>query len=86
MMTDVDTSKIAGNVSDDIKKIVGDLGRVFFRRSLGNDFTSRIFGGPTLNRTTVTEVSVLAKAEEPEKLEARVVCELDVEEGEQFQC
>jgi len=84
MTTDVDASKIAGNVSDDIKKIVGDFGRVFYRRSFENDFTGRIFGGLILSRTRVTEASVLAKAEEPEKLECRVVCELDVEEGEQI--
>lgn len=85
-VTDVDASKITGNVSDDMKKIVRDIGRVFCHRSLERDFTSRTFGGPILNRMMVTEASVLAKAEEPEKLEARVVCELDVEEGEQFLC
>ena len=82
MTTDVDTSKIAGNVSDDLKKIVGDLGRVFYRRSLENDATGRAFGASIISRAKVTEISVLPKAEEPEKLEARVVCELDVEEGE----
>jgi len=77
MTTDDDGSKIAGNVSDDIKKTV---------RSLENALTGRIFGGSVLSRTKVKEVSILAKAEEPERLEGRVVCELDVAEGEQSQC
>ena len=79
MTTDVDASKIAGNVSDDMKKmLVHSLKKHI-------DITGRMFGGSIFGRTMVTEVSILAKADEPERLEARVVCELDVEEGEQFQ-
>ena len=77
MTTHDDVSKIAGNVSDDIKKTV---------RSLENALMTRTFGQSILGRTMVTEVSVLAKADEPERLEGRVVCELVVEEGEQLQC
>ena len=77
MTTDDDASKIAGNVSDDIKKKI---------RSLENALPRRIFGGSVFSRMKVTEVSILAKAEEPERLEGRVVCELDVAEGEQFRC
>jgi len=77
MITDVAASKISGNVSDDVKKIVC---------SLDDHSISRRFGVSILRRMKVTEVSVLTKAEEPEKLESRVVCELDVKEGERFQC
>ena len=77
MTTDDDISKIAGNASDDIKKIV---------RSLENVLITRTFSQSVLSRTVVMEVSILAKADEPERLEGRVVCELAVEEGEQFKC
>jgi hypothetical protein len=39
------------------------------------------FAAAVGQRTQITEVSVLRKAEEPEKLEGRVVCEVVVERG-----
>lgn len=41
------------------------------------------FAAPIGQRTSITEVSVVKKAEEPEKLEGRVVCEVVVECGMQ---
>jgi acyl-coenzyme A thioesterase 13 len=42
------------------------------------------FAAPIGQRTKIAEVSVLRKAEEPDKLEGRVVCETLVERGTSF--
>lgn len=75
--TAVDVSTIAGNASDDIKTFLGDASNLFGNRT---DFPGPIFGEAIQKRLRVTEVSVNKKAEEPKKLEGRVVLETVIEE------
>jgi acyl-coenzyme A thioesterase 13 len=72
-----DISQITGNASDDIKRTIGNHGG-FFQSHL----SSSIFGGSILKRMKVVEISLNRKAEEEKKMEARVVVELDVTEGQ----
>ncbi|TDL18590.1 hypothetical protein BD410DRAFT_793126 [Rickenella mellea] len=66
-----DVSHIAGNASDDLKGHVLAMQRLFM-----GDGTA--FGDSIGRRVKVAEVSVRKKADEPEKLEGRVVCEIIV--------
>ena len=75
---EADISKIDGNASDNIKEILGNIPLMFARSPVENG--AGTFGASILKRMAVTELSVLTKAEEPQKLEARAVCELTVEE------
>ena len=77
--TSEDISHISGNASDDIKRILGNPGR-FYRHSQPEN-TPPMFGDSILTRMVVTEISINNKAEEPRKVEGRVVLELDVAEG-----
>jgi len=70
-----DISQIAGNASDDIKRLVG---HDFFQKHKG--VRSPVFGESIQERMKVVEISLNRKAEEEKKLEARVVVELDVTE------
>lgn len=70
-------SQIAGNASDDIKRIIGN----FFQNYKGNHVRPPVFGESIQERMKVVEISLNRKAEEEKKLEARVVVELDVTEG-----
>jgi len=74
-----DLSHISGNATDDIKRILGNPGR--FYRQLQPENTPPMFGDSILTRMVVTEISINNKAEEPKKVEGRVVLELDVAEG-----
>jgi len=76
-----DIARIAGNASDEIKQTVGNPGEFFANRS-PHEITSPIFGEFIQKRLKVTEVSIQKKEEEERKLEARMVLEVDVTEGE----
>ena len=76
-----DISQITGNASDNIKHAVGHIGG-FFKNRRVKDLSTSIFGESILNRMKVVEVSLNRKAEEEEKMEARVVVEVDVTEGQ----
>lgn len=72
-----DISQITGNASDDIKRTIGNsLG--FFQ----SPRSSSLFGGSVLKRMKIVEISLNRKAEEETKMEAKVVVELDVTEGQ----
>lgn len=73
-----DISHIAGNASDNIKRTIGNPG-VYFQNK---DFEFPLFGESIQRRMKVVEISLNKKAEEQKKLEARVVVELDVTEGQ----
>ncbi|KAJ7599525.1 HotDog domain-containing protein [Mycena floridula] len=77
---DIDVSHIQGNAPDYAKKVVGDpLGLFhYWNRQAGRE-GRRFFGDKISDRLVATEVSVLNKAEEPLKEEARVVFTLVVE-------
>jgi acyl-coenzyme A thioesterase 13 len=74
-----DISQITGNASDDIKRTVCNPGPGGFFH-LNSEFS--MFGGSILKRMKVLEISFNRKAEEEKKMEARVVVELDVTEGQ----
>ena len=78
-----DISQITGNASDDIKRAIGNPGS-FFQSHRVEDLSSEssAFGESILKRMKVVEISLNRKAEEEKKMEARVVVELDVSEGE----
>ncbi|KAL0950343.1 hypothetical protein HGRIS_010311 [Hohenbuehelia grisea] len=73
----VDVSRVSGNASADVKAFVSNLG--FFTKSPDAPQSTR-FSQAIAQRMDVTEVSILKKVEEPQKQEARVVCECIVEE------
>ena len=75
-----DIAHIAGNASDEIKQLAGNPGDFFANRS--PVITSPIFGESVQRRLKVTEISIQKKKEEERKLEARMVFEIDVTEGE----
>ncbi|KAI5893166.1 uncharacterized protein SCHCODRAFT_02621034 [Schizophyllum commune H4-8] len=68
-------SEIAGNASDDVKAAFRDLSMWFSR-----DGKPRGFAASVGARISVDEVSILKKAEEPTREEARLVCSLEVTE------
>ena len=83
----IDISQIMGNASDDIKRIVGNPGFAFqsivpvedLRLKPGSSMT---FGGSIVKSLKVVEISLNRNEEEEKKMEARVVVELDVTEGQ----
>ena len=66
--------KIAGNAPAEVKQSLADNLSLFMLR--GKGFADEIGG-----RLAITEVDIHAKNEEPQKMEAKVVCEIDVEQG-----
>lgn len=76
-----DIARIAGNASDEIKRVTGNPGD-FFAYHSPHEITSPIFGESLQKRLKVTEISIRKKEEEERKLEARMVFEVDVTEGE----
>jgi len=81
---DNDISQIEGNASPEVKQgLSSELQALRRTRThvtqTGNPF--RGFETEMACRMQLTEISVLRKAEEPEKLEARVVLEVIVDEG-----
>lgn len=79
----LDISKIAGNGSDELKQLLGDIGEFFHTRRAAGMSTSG-FGEAIQRRLRVTEISINKKAEEERKTEARVVMEIEVHEGTCF--
>jgi len=71
-----DISHIAGNASDDVKRLIGDPGSFFANRT----GEGPIFGEAIQRRLRCTEISINKKAEEERKLEARYVVETEVAE------
>ena len=69
-----EVKKVTGNASDDIKALLIHLNQIY---SMGEEG----FGGRISTKIVFKEASILPKPEEPQKLEARVVVELDVCEG-----
>ena len=65
---------IAGNASDEVKQTLADVLCTVMGR--GRGFADAIGG-----RVRITDANIQEKVDEPEKLEAKVVCEIDVEEG-----
>jgi acyl-coenzyme A thioesterase 13 len=76
-----DIAHIAGNASDEIKQTVGNPGD-FYTHRRPHEITSSIFGESIAKHLKVTEISIKKKEEEERKLEARMVFEIDVTEGE----
>ena len=74
-LTEADPSAIAGNAPDRVKRLIANPAAL-----LAHD---RTFAQHIFARLTLTEASILPKAQEPEKLEARVVYEIDVGPGTQ---
>ena len=66
---------IPGNAPDDVKKTITDMMKLIVGHSKG-------FGDHIGYRLHITSMDMGSKAAEPAKLEARVVTELDVTEGE----
>lgn len=76
-----DTSKVAGNAPEEIKRILGDP-RTFFASFLKpGQRPLNGFGKEIMERMIVTELAIVQKAEEPQRLEGRAVLEVDVSEG-----
>lgn len=77
-MTVQDPSKIIGNASEDVKRLIGDPVPIFLGKRSIRDGS---FGASIIKRLIVKEVSVVDKFEEPRKKEGRVVCEVIAKEG-----
>lgn len=75
-----DISHIAGNASDDLKRLIGDPGS-FFSSRRPESVEGPIFAESIQRRLRCTEISINKKAEEERKLEARYVVETEVAEG-----
>jgi len=69
-----DISTVTGNAPDNIKLFLGNIVKLFANRTLNS------FGKEIELRLKVTELSIITKADEPTKLEARAVLEIDVTE------
>ena len=76
--SDFDPSQIAGNASDKVKRSLGDVGGLL-DRSVPPGTT--VFAESIGRRLKVTEISVNNKVDEPRKIEARFVAEVDVTQG-----
>ena len=75
---EINVLEIAGNAPDDLKLKLGDMRRVF---TYGLKKQLNTFAQAIQLRLKLTELSIINKAEEPNKLEGRAVLEIDVEEG-----
>ena len=78
-----DISQVAGNAPDKIKLQLGNIPR-FLPRFLSGSKRKRqlnTFGKAIELRLKLTELSIINKAEESNKLEGRAVLEIDVAEG-----
>lgn len=67
-------AKIDGNASDDVKRHLLWVMNLIMRKE-------KRFADSIAKRLKLKEVSIREKADEPAKLEAYVVCEVDVEDG-----
>ncbi len=79
----LDVSHVSGNAPNDIKRVLSNTTAFFANRHPGK-IEGKIFVEDMQKRFKVTEVSILQKVEEPNKLEGRVVVELEVMEGTSF--
>ncbi|KAK7029371.1 hypothetical protein VNI00_014625 [Paramarasmius palmivorus] len=77
-LDEADVSHISGNASNRVKAFVADLS-TFYGVNMYPELKAT-FCDYIIPRIKVTEVSVLKKAEEPMKVEGRVVCSLTVED------
>ena len=75
---EIDISQIAGNAPDDMKLWLGNIPR-FFNGSKRQHLDR--FAKAIELRLKLTELSILSKADEPNKLEGKAVLEIDVAEG-----
>uniref|UniRef100_A0A8H7XW49 Uncharacterized protein n=1 Tax=Psilocybe cubensis TaxID=181762 RepID=A0A8H7XW49_PSICU len=73
-----DTSKISGNASANIKRMLGDVPAIFTSYFKPEEREYNGFGRDVQDKMIVTELSVLPNAEDPSKMEGRAVFELDV--------
>ena len=71
--------EVAGNAPDDIKLKLGNIPRFFSYGSKQQQMNT--FGKAIQLRLKLTELSIISKAEEQNKLEGRAVLEIDVAEG-----
>ena len=74
-----DISQVAGNAPDKIKLQLGNIPRFLSGSKRKRQLNS--FGKAIELRLKLTELSIINKAEEPNKLEGRAVLEVDVAEG-----
>jgi acyl-coenzyme A thioesterase 13 len=74
-----DIAHISGNAAPEVKQTVAKPHLFFGMTSTSGK--AKGFGDSIAARLVVTEVSIEKKAEEPQKREGRVVCELPVDEG-----
>ena len=74
--------EVAGNAPDDIKRKLGNMRR-FFNYGSKKQQQLNAFGKDIQLRLKLTELSIISKAEEPNKLEGRAVLDIDVAEGKQ---
>ncbi|KAJ8517746.1 hypothetical protein ONZ45_g5083 [Pleurotus djamor] len=68
-------AQISGNAAPEAKALTYKWLAVFYAHGEG-------FSGEIASRVRVKEASIIRNPEEPDKLESRVVCEIDVEESE----
>ncbi|TDL13814.1 hypothetical protein BD410DRAFT_780579 [Rickenella mellea] len=66
-------ASIGGNVPDDMKEHVASMFHIFMGRGAA-------FADSVGERVKITSIDIIPKVDEPEKLESRVVCEIDVSE------
>lgn len=76
----IDASTIGGNASRELKQSLVDL--ISAAAKLNKAKGTPGFEPEIASRIAWTEISILPKAEEPERPEGRVVAEITVEEGE----
>ncbi|OJA18088.1 hypothetical protein AZE42_04168 [Rhizopogon vesiculosus] len=77
----VDVSQIEGNTSPEIKQtLLNSIPRMLRTPKVSRSEIFRGFESELVSRLRLTEVSVSPKAEEPDKLEGRVVFEVIVDE------
>lgn len=75
----IDASTIPGNAPKELKQSLVDL--ISAQAKLSKARGTRGFEPEITSRVEWTDISILPKAEEPEKLEGRVVGEITVQEG-----
>lgn len=75
----IDVSTISGNASQELKQSLFDL--LSTQVKLNKARGTRGFEPEISSRIEWTEISIVPKAEEPERPEGRVVSEITVEEG-----
>jgi acyl-coenzyme A thioesterase 13 len=78
-MSNDDIAHVFGSPAPDVKKIV--VNPLLFPGITPTSGKAKGFGCSIAARLVITEVSIEKKAEEPQKQEGRVVCELPVEAG-----